>query len=233
MTSGRQRTGAAVLRIQFTAEDLARTRPATRPDPMWEIVFSLHRLQTAQGRWAFADWLRDARTALAGTALGIAVRKLLIPVLPRAAYFPDFVTPHEANEGLDRALAAILDTPPARVRDEIGQLDRRVGAPNWAPRLAERQFREEFVGALRVHHEALIAPYSDRMQAGFESERALGTRALPDGGLTGLLSGLAPAVRWRPPVLEVEYAADPERRLGAPACCGLRLSSTVESVGRP
>ncbi len=41
------------LSIHFTAEDVARTRLARRPDPLWEIVCSLHRLQTKRGYAAY------------------------------------------------------------------------------------------------------------------------------------------------------------------------------------
>ena len=121
-----------MLRIHFTPEDLTRIRVAGTPDPLWEIACSLHRLQTTRGRWAYADWYRTTRDTLAGTGLGAAVRRLLIPVLPRASYFPDCLTPYEAADGLDRGLAAIVDTPPARVAQFTepapmfkGRLDRR------------------------------------------------------------------------------------------------------------
>ncbi|MFI6201946.1 ArsR family transcriptional regulator, partial [Streptomyces phaeochromogenes] len=54
-----------MLRIHFTSEDLVRTRLACRPDPLWEITASLHRLQSQMGRWAHAAWYRDARAAIA------------------------------------------------------------------------------------------------------------------------------------------------------------------------
>ena len=38
---------AGTLRLHFTAEDLLRTRVLTAPDPMWEIVLSLHHLSPA------------------------------------------------------------------------------------------------------------------------------------------------------------------------------------------
>ncbi|HSX98375.1 MAG TPA: hypothetical protein VLG91_13440 [Streptomyces sp.] len=78
-----------MLRIHFTPEDFAHVRLARTPDPLWEIVCSLHRLQTTQGRWAYADWYRSTREALLGNRpLGDAVRRLLVPVLPGRATFP-------------------------------------------------------------------------------------------------------------------------------------------------
>ncbi|MFC3577680.1 ArsR/SmtB family transcription factor [Streptomyces yaanensis] len=209
-----------MLRIHFTPEDFARIRMASSPDPLWEITCSLHRLQTARGRWAYADWYRDTRDTLAGTSLGEAVRRLLVPVLPRARYFPDFLTPHESVDGLDRGLAAIVDTPPTRVAHEVGMLARVSGAPAWAPRLVERETREELVKVLRAYHDAVIAPHQDRLRASIGGERALGAREALDTGIEGLLGGLSPAMRWRPPVLQVDYVEDRDLYLGGR---GLRL----------
>ncbi|RPE43739.1 DNA-binding transcriptional ArsR family regulator [Streptomyces sp. Ag109_O5-1] len=197
-----------MLRIHFTPEDLGRVRVAGAPDPLWEITFSLHRLQTSRGRWAYADWYRETRTVLAGTPLGAAVRRLLVPVLPRARYLPDFLTPHEAADGLDPGLAAIVDTPPVRVAHEIRTLDRLTGAPDWAPRLVEREAREDLAGLLRAYHEAVIAPHESRIHAKVASECALRGRDTLAAGLDGLLAGLSPAIRWHPPVLLVDYVID-------------------------
>ncbi|MER5791856.1 helix-turn-helix domain-containing protein [Streptomyces sp. NPDC001980] len=209
-----------MLRIHFTPQDLARVRVASAPDPLWEIACSLHRLQTTQGRWAYADWYRETRTTLAGTQLGAAVRRLLVPVLPRARYLPDFLTPHEAADGLDRGLATIADTPPARVAHEIRMLDRFSGAPDWAPRLLEREAREDLAGLLRAYHEAVIAPHENRILATVAAERALRGRDALAAGVDGLLAGLSPAIRWHPPVLHVDYVEDRDLHL---AGRGLRL----------
>ena len=38
------------LRLHFTAEDLLRTRVLTEPDPLWELVLSVHHLSPAASR---------------------------------------------------------------------------------------------------------------------------------------------------------------------------------------
>ncbi|MFK0151635.1 ArsR/SmtB family transcription factor [Streptomyces sp. NPDC090499] len=209
-----------MLRIHFTPQDLTRVRVASEPDPLWEIACSLHRLQTSRGRWAYADWYRETRTTLANTPLGAAVSRLLVPILPRARYLPDFLTPHEAADGLDRGLATVVDTPAERVAHEIRMLDRFSGAPDWAPRLVERQTREELAKLLRAYHEAVIAPHESRIAAAVAGERALLARDALDTGADGLLRGLSPAVRWCPPVLQVDYVEDRDLHL---AGRGLRL----------
>jgi hypothetical protein len=49
---------------------------------------------------------------------------MLVPLLPRAAYFPDFLTPWQASNGLEAGLDAILHIPRARVTREVQQLAR-------------------------------------------------------------------------------------------------------------
>ncbi|MEU0406843.1 helix-turn-helix domain-containing protein [Streptomyces griseorubiginosus] len=219
-----------MLRIHFTPEDLARVRLARAPDPLWEIASSLHRLQTTRGRWAYADWYRTTRDTLAGTRLGDAVRRLLMPLLPRAQYFPDFLTPYEAADGLGPGLAAIVDTPPRRVAQEIGLLGRTVGAPGWAGGLVDRGRREELAKVLRAYHEAVLTPHRERMDARIAGEHVLRGRETLDGGLEGLFAALAPTVRWQPPVLHVDYVEDRDLLL---AGRGLRLVPSYFCWQRP
>lgn len=198
-----------MLRVHFTDADLGRTRVAAAPDPLWEICASLHRFQTRHGRWAYADWYRTARAQLQSTGFSRTLRTLLLPLVPRAAYFPDFLTPPEGAEGLDAGLEAILSTPPRRVLDEVNILDRTSGAPAWGARLAEPEIRKELVQAMRAYYNAVIAPYDDRIQARIEAERHARARGVVDHGTEGILQNLGPALQWRRPVLHTVY---PEER---------------------
>lgn len=194
-----------MLRIHFTDADLTRTRVAAAPDALWEICVSLHRFQTRHGRWAYADWYHDARARLHATHLSHTLRKLLLPLVPRASYFPDFLTPPEAAEGLNAGLEAILATPRRRVLKEVGILADTRRAPAWAPRLAEPGLRETLVQAMRAYHDTVIAPHSDHIQARIEAERSARARAVLDNGIEGLLQNLGPGLRWQRPILHTVY----------------------------
>lgn len=195
--------GNPVLRIHFGELDLARTRFAVAPDPLWEIASSLHRFQTRRGRWAHGRWHADAVRTLRGTALGRAVRTLLLPLYPRAQYYPDFLTPGEGEAGLGAGLDAILAAPKGRVTEEINQIEphRRHASPLHA--LATLRERRVLVETLRAYHSAVISPVAGQMRDHLDSERALRSRHLLDGGVDGLLRGLGPTMQWRPPVLSV------------------------------
>ncbi|UXY31882.1 winged helix-turn-helix domain-containing protein [Streptomyces sp. HUAS TT20] len=202
-----------MLRIHFSELDLARTRVARVPDPLWEVAASLHRFQTRAGRWAYAEWYRTAGARIRESHLDRTLRDLLLPLYPRAVYFPDFLTPSPAlddglNAGLDAGLDAIMSTPPRRVRDELAVLDRRVGAPAWVRRLTDRQERAEVVAAIRAYYEAAVAPFTEAMHSRIEAARSQCCRDLLDGGVDRMLAGLGPGLIWRPPILEVRYPVD-------------------------
>ncbi|GAB2793578.1 ArsR/SmtB family transcription factor [Streptomyces daliensis] len=197
-----------MLRIHFTDADLARTRVAAGPDPLWEICTSLHRFQSRRGRWAYADWYRSARTRVHDARLTRTLGTVLLPLVPRAVYFPDFLTPPEGAHGLDAGLEAVLATPRRRVLDEVGLLARTSGAPAWAPRLAEPGLRKELVQAMRAYYETAVAPWSDHVQARVEAERTARARTVLGHGIEGLLQNLGPGVRWERPVLHTAYPRD-------------------------
>ncbi|WP_371794230.1 winged helix-turn-helix domain-containing protein [Streptomyces sp. NBC_01718] len=203
-----------MLRIHFTDVDLARTRVAAAADPFWEIASSLHRFQTRRGRWAYAEWHRTARSRLREQQLDKALRGILLPLFPRAAYFPDFLTPVAGCGGWDAGADAIMSTPAPQVLQEVQALDQASGAPAWTPRLTETETRAELVQVLRAYYNAVIAPHSDRVQASLEADRCLRIRALLTGGIDGLLQSLRPTMRWEPPVLHVDaYGGDRDLHL--------------------
>ncbi|MER6494799.1 ArsR/SmtB family transcription factor [Streptomyces griseorubiginosus] len=197
-----------MLRFHFTSEDLTRVRVATEPHALWEIAVSLHRLQTREGRWAYAPWFRTACDALRLAGLERTVKTFLLPLFPRASYFPDFLTPPEGIQGLDAGLEAVLATPCERVAREVDALGRAVGAPAWTRRLTEPDLREQLVDALRAYHRAVIAPHEESIQERLHAERARHAHTLFHEGTEGLLAGLGPTIRWRPPVLEIDPYPD-------------------------
>lgn len=197
-----------MLRIHFGDADLARTRVAAEPDPLWEIALSLHRFQTRQGRWAVANWHHAARRRLHEKGLDRVVRTLLLPLFPRAAYYPDFLNPAAASQGLRAGLAAIVDTSAAQVRHEVERLARVTAAPVWVRGLVDRQQREELSRHLRAYYDAAIAPNRDEMTARIDADRSMLGRALLGAGVEGLLDGLRPLMRRQGSVLHVDYPVE-------------------------
>lgn len=196
------------LRIHFTDADLARTRMATVQDPLWEIALSLHRLQTSEGRWAYTDWFRDAQKRLVDKDLDRMVRELLLPLFKKGTYYPDFLNPPEAQGGLAEGITAIVETPPARIEEEVRRFAAQAAAPQWASRLTERRMREDVGEGLRLYYDTAIAPYRDYSRTCLDTEHAALGKAMLHGGADGLLAGLGPHMRWVPPVLHVTYPVE-------------------------
>ncbi|MEV0390190.1 helix-turn-helix domain-containing protein [Nonomuraea sp. NPDC050643] len=205
-----------VLRIVFTSEDLALTRPATRTDLLWEMLGSLHRLQARDGGPTMTGWRRQARARLAEAGLLTSVRSLLLPLAPRGPYFPDFLTPIEAQLGDEQALHALTDTPGTRMRAEMELLRRGAGLPfagladlaRGSPQAIKRLGQ-----AVAGYCEAVLAPHRPQAEPALAHERAVLQRHLVTGGAEQLLAHLPPAMRWRPPVLEVDYPAGLDREI--------------------
>jgi DNA-binding transcriptional ArsR family regulator len=205
-----------MLRIHFTSEDLTRVRLAAGMDPMWEIVLSRFRLHDPDLPLAFRPWRARLRGA-AGLRTGARMLATLAPKLP---YFPDFLTPAEGDESLDAALDAIMTTPRDRVHAELARLRTQTALPAWVDSVADGTGLRALTEALRVYHDAAIAPFRPVIEGGIDADRAHRTRSLLDGGIEGLLGTLRPLVRWRPPVLEVAHHAERTVHLGGR---GLRL----------
>ncbi|MFE5565030.1 DUF5937 family protein [Amycolatopsis japonica] len=206
-----------MLRIHFTGRDLESVRLARLPDPLWEIVCSLCRLQTREGAIAFDSWRRTVgglvRRARAAREAASALRSLV----PRAAYFPDFLTPpveddpDDLHSGIDRVLA----TPRRRLRHELAMLSASGGRPWAGAELARGDVTAlSALGSnLRTYHQEFIAPSWNRIGAATSADLALRTRALADGGTRALLDSLRPMAVWEPPVLTVDYPLERELHL--------------------
>ncbi|MFB7372117.1 ArsR/SmtB family transcription factor [Streptomyces sp. NPDC056222] len=197
-----------MLRIHFTANDLAGVRMAARPDVLWESILSFHRLRDRRGSVVYGEWRSDTRTRLNGET------RLLAALVPSRGYFPDFLTPSQGVHGLDEGLQAIRATSQTRLRRELSMLGvDRVGGrtvPHSLRALAEGGDEpfSRLIGALRGYHRAAIEPYWPHIRARVEADRAVRGRALLDGGADELLASLPPMLRWRAPVLEADYPVE-------------------------
>ncbi|MEW9550512.1 ArsR/SmtB family transcription factor [Nonomuraea sp. NPDC050783] len=210
------------LRIHFTADDLARVTLADQPDPLWEVIFTRFRLRDRMRPLSFRHWFAGLHAEPARTARMRQGALLLDVLAPAGPYFPDFLTPYEGRRGLDHGLEALLGTPKRRLAAELERLSRHRPLPGWARPLAEGDPGAlcGLAGALRDYHAAAVAPFQQAVAAAFAADRECRARDLLGGGVEGLLAGMAPPIRWRPPVLETGYAVDHDLVLGGR---GLRL----------
>ncbi|MEU6352697.1 DUF5937 family protein [Streptomyces sp. NPDC047072] len=207
-----------MLRIHCTTRDLETIRIAQRPDPLWEIVCSLCRLQDREGRVPFGAWRQEAVGRIrGGGAPRDAVRLLCDLVPPRCSYFPDFLTPAPAPDtgGLRAGVDRVLSTPRGRLRDELGLLVDHSRPPAEADALGRGEVAalKWLGGSLLTYHELFLGPVWQRVETAVASDVARRSRAMASGGVRALVETFRPMIGWRPPVLEVDYPVDRDLRL--------------------
>ncbi|MGG7571848.1 hypothetical protein [Streptomyces sirii] len=119
-----------MLRVHFTGQDLTRTRVADGADPLWETVLSLHALRESRTEPALAAWRQHA------VRHGPGPLRTLLPLVPKHGYFPDFLTPFAALDGVEPGLEAVMSTSRRRLRAELTLLSGHRALPGWARRIA-------------------------------------------------------------------------------------------------
>ncbi|MET9295653.1 winged helix-turn-helix domain-containing protein [Streptomyces sp. NPDC003077] len=188
------------LRIHFSADDLTQTRLAQAPDPLWEVLLSLHMLQTHDGSLVFDTWRREVRGKLDASL------RPLFALAPPRGYSPDFLTPAAASGGLDLGISALLSTPRTRLRDDLDRLAEDRRRLPWVRRLAdgEADAVRDLAAAIRSYHRLALAPYWPRVRAEVGADLALRARtrdAVPSGAFDHLMRTLHPSLEWNAPVL--------------------------------
>ncbi|MEU8705969.1 metalloregulator ArsR/SmtB family transcription factor [Streptomyces sp. NPDC048565] len=206
-----------MLRIHFTAQDLEYLRIARRPDPLWEIVCSLCRLQNKEGAVAFGPWRRSVAGRLTAEGPGRHAARFLCGLVPYGPYFPDFLTPAvdcgdtDLRHGIDR----VLTTPRTRLRTELGLLAGVGGRPLAGAELArgDTSALRSLGGALSTYDRLFVAPFRETVDAAVSSDVAWRSRELSAGGTRALLETFRPIIRWSPPVLEMAYPVERDMHL--------------------
>ncbi|MFF2650785.1 ArsR/SmtB family transcription factor [Streptomyces sp. NPDC058045] len=207
-----------MLRIHFSDRDLARVTVVG--DPMWETLLAVHQLG-GRSPANFRPWRRQVAQADPTGPLGRAVRMLRTLAPPQAGYFPDFLTPEAGRGGLTAGLDALRGTRRRRLTDELVRAFDGRRPPPWVRDLArgDDQRLTELGGALRTVHRSVVAPDWTGAACAVEVDRVLRARALRDGGVHGLLRTLRPMLRWRAPVLEMDYPESRDLHLDGRGLC--------------
>jgi DNA-binding transcriptional ArsR family regulator len=221
-----------VLRIVFSGEDILRTRVAPGPDPVWELVLSLHALQERSSDPLTAGWRRTVVDRLRRSGAGEGLR-LLFALAPPRGYFPDFLTPPQGLGGFEAGLAAVRDTPTPRLHRDLTLLAAGTDLPEGATALArgEPAARVELTDSMRRYGALALDPYWSPIRAAVEADRTRRARALLDGGVEALLTSLRPVARWAGGVLEIQdYPTSRELDL---AGRGLLLVPSFFCAGTP
>lgn len=196
------------------------------PHPLWEVLLSLHLLQTQQGAVVFGGWRQEARPVLRSFA-----RPLTALARPRG-YSPDFLTPPVDTPCLDTALEALLSTERRTLRADIGMLAEQERVPAWVGGLADGDAGtlRRLATTIRRYHQTVLAPHWPAIRAHVRDNRTRRAELAVSGGLEHVLATLYPGVRWHGTVLEAPYPVDQDLYLDGR---GLTLVPSFFCWGHP
>jgi AraC-like DNA-binding protein len=104
----------------------------------------------------------------------------------------------------------LLGTPRSRLDKELGILGAETRLPAWCHEWATGDMgtAKRIGWAFKTFYRTLIEPYWKAVQLQFDEEVARRSNAFLGNGCEGLLEGISPAIRWRPPILEADYPVD-------------------------
>ncbi|MFS8197992.1 ArsR/SmtB family transcription factor [Streptomyces sp. CWNU-52B] len=198
-----------MLKFHFTHTDMARIRMAAGPDPMWELLLSLHLLGGRDGSVVFGAWKRHIRSRLPGST------RLLFELAPHRGYSADFLTAVSARGELETGIDAALSTPRGRLREDVARLAavRALGARTLSLAEAGSDALRYLGAALRGYFNVALRPYWAQVETSIEADRAVRVRAILDGGTERLLTTLHPSLSWQSGVLSVASSYDRDIRL--------------------
>jgi hypothetical protein len=201
-----------VVRVNFTADDLARTRFSVAPAPLIETGLALVELRRASvtpGRPSARRWLREMRRTFPATARPLL--ELFGPYPP----WPGFADSPASS--LEEGLEFVRSTPRSAWRADLadGYLDRAGRPPCWVRILADGDTEaiDIVMRALRDFYAAVVAPRWESVVSSFHGDVARRMPVLAAGGYQALFGTLHRQLRWQDNGLE-RQGVDFEHDLG-------------------
>jgi DNA-binding transcriptional ArsR family regulator len=206
-----------MLRIHFTAEDLGKITLAAEPDPLWEVLLSLHLLQDRSAELVFGKWRQQTIRPAPRPRL-----RRLVELAPATGYSPDFLTPVTPHDGIDDALETLVSTSRSTVLDQVDYLMTRRPPTPWTKALAggDRVVMKQLGADVKAYHQTAIAPYWPSIRRQVIADRTVRLESMAHRGVEHLLANLNPRVRWEAPTLQILDFVDTDLHLDGR---GLRL----------
>ncbi len=185
-----------MIRIHFSAGDLARVTFPAEPEPLWEAALAARALGDRAIPPVARRWRREVAPLIRPSMHPLF--KLIGP----SGQFPDFLTPEVPTPGLEPAVSMLMETPAEVVREvlephlppdiDLFMRGLLAGAP---------ESRRALGNAVREFHQDVLVPCGVELERRYGADLALRSRALLQHGVDGMLTGLHPDIDWDSPVL--------------------------------
>ncbi|MFI1935626.1 winged helix-turn-helix domain-containing protein [Streptomyces purpureus] len=197
--SGPGKEEADVMRLHFTAEDLARVKVHVL-GPLAETALCLWNLQRRDGRTLFGGW--RARTSPLVTGDGPDTARFLSSP---GGGLVDLFTLVGAADSLGEGLERLVSARGGDLRAEFAVRGPARPRAQWLSGVmaADRPSVQRLAAALRECHRVGVSPYWDRVHHHLDGEVARRGRLMVQGGVTTLLDSMRPMAMWKSPVLEI------------------------------
>ncbi|MER7169799.1 ArsR/SmtB family transcription factor [Streptomyces mesophilus] len=188
-----------MLEIEFSAEDVARTRFSI--SPLWEVVAGVRILLGADEQRLHRTWTAQVRSRIAAARLDLTPLAVLMP--PGTSSVPGFLTPPPTTPGpsLDVELATLRATPPQRLRAGPSQAQPGVRALRADPERGLGRLAD----LISAYWELAMAPYWPRILGLLEADIQYRARRFAEGGTRRLFDDLDPQLSWDSGTLHVRH----------------------------
>ena len=127
-------------------------------------------------------------------------------LLPARGLLPDFLTPYDGIESVAAGIESIRATSRRRITAELTDTYANLPPSPWRRRFAaaDPQVLDLLTTALHRYFDAVLAPAWSHLTFTHRDQVTRAAEAYARSGVDGLLAGLHPAIRWRPPELEID-----------------------------
>ncbi|MCZ4099399.1 winged helix-turn-helix transcriptional regulator [Streptomyces sp. So13.3] len=179
-----------MLQIEFTAEDVARTRFAV--SPLWEVVASVRVLKGADEQGLHRRWTDQVRPRLAAAKLDLAPLSALVQVPTYG--IPGFLVPPPTTPqpSLDVELATLRATPFDLLRTSSDAAQPGVEALRADPERGLGRLAD----TIAAYWDVAIAPHWPRIRTLLEGDILHRAQLLAEGGARRLFDDLDPQLGW-------------------------------------
>ncbi|TCC02975.1 helix-turn-helix domain-containing protein [Kribbella soli] len=195
------------LRMVFDRDDLHRVRLADGPDPLWELVLSLHAAREPQVPAHLARWREQASIRVTAHDHARKWLGILFTLVPLEGNFPDFLTPAYSGDSIDAGSETIARTRRSLLRPDLEAVFTGRTPPQWVRELAAGDHRRltDVAGAMHTGYDVLLEPVWHELTGTVGADRRTRTDALARGGVDALLGSIPGVIGWDGQVLEIGY----------------------------